>query len=507
MKHSFRILVFATVVATSSFAQGVYWGTKGAPMPYFLGDVMKIVKKGPPIQMEETNIAVKLVRAYYRGNIIQGDLAKPIDGAVEEVFIGDTPIALKSKDISNGFLQTEKYGDIQILFPANLLRCYLLVTEEQLRSIKTPSETKTIPTAPKEVTVEKGKTEEKETVTVIKQSPTTEEKYELVSPSELTFGVEDFYYDGIVESGGMMKPTGGEIGKFTCEGRMLVLESNRFQDGFILTRDYDKIKIRFSSSLFGGTSFSIWLTPKQKTALMELKSRQSNKSDSLLSQPESSTTKSVPYTSSPQAAELEERLRQDPTQTKLYGDLGAIYMREKQFERAAQMFEQRFLRDPTAASAYINYALCNMTLKRWDIASGALRHALILRPAYIPGHLNLARCLTQFQGDSLRVAKTEYETVVQLVDTAVVRYRVELVEAYRGIAYVLLLEKKYSETLESLDKAIRLNDADAQAHLLKAQTLALTNKREEAVQEYQKVLQLDPANIQAKKDLEILSQR
>ncbi|MGI0015844.1 MAG: hypothetical protein ACREBU_20695, partial [Nitrososphaera sp.] len=138
MKQLLVSLFLVAVVATSSSAQGVYWGSKAAPLAYFLGDVMKVVKKGPPIKMEETNIPVKLVKAYYTGNIIQDDLAKPTEGGVEEVFIGDTPIALKSKDISKGFLQTEKYGDIQILFDANSLRCYLLVTEEQLRNLKKP---------------------------------------------------------------------------------------------------------------------------------------------------------------------------------------------------------------------------------------------------------------------------------------------------------------------------------------------------------------------------------
>ncbi|MGI0015843.1 MAG: tetratricopeptide repeat protein, partial [Nitrososphaera sp.] len=145
-------------------------------------------------------------------------------------------------------------------------------------------------------------------------------------------------------------------------------------------------------------------------------------------------------------------------------------------------------------------------LGRFDTARVAFRQAIALRPQYLPSHLNLARCLTRprFKNDSLQTAKVEFYTVIKLADTEVVRYKTELVESYRGIAYVLVLEKKYAEALWSLDKAIKIKPDDVQSLLLSAQCLALMGRREEAIQAYKKVIQFDPQNKTAREDLKKL---
>ncbi len=98
---------------------------------------------------------------------------------------------------------------------------------------------------------------------------TTIEEYVEVDPSELAFSMEDFYYEGMVTSEGM-EPTGGEVGKFLCEGQALELASNEFIDGFIVTKEYGKVKILFTTHI-SGSSFSVWLTPTQKKAMLSLK--------------------------------------------------------------------------------------------------------------------------------------------------------------------------------------------------------------------------------------------
>jgi len=135
MKKSLAVAVFAVLFPLSGFAQGVYWGTKGAPMPYFNGVVAKLIKPGDSPKIEETKIEVKLVKAYYRGNLLPNGLAKPTEGAAEEVLIAGKKLALKSKDFGKGFLQTEEYGDILILFDPNWLKCILAMTPEQLAKL------------------------------------------------------------------------------------------------------------------------------------------------------------------------------------------------------------------------------------------------------------------------------------------------------------------------------------------------------------------------------------
>jgi hypothetical protein len=94
---------------------------------------------------------------------------------------------------------------------------------------------------------------------------TAEEEYELVPPGELAFEIREFYYDGVVASDGV-KPTGGEIGQLLCGVKPIELSQSEFVDGHIVTKDFGRIRVRFSSSLTSG-GFAVFLKPSQKSAL------------------------------------------------------------------------------------------------------------------------------------------------------------------------------------------------------------------------------------------------
>lgn len=204
-------------------------------------------------------------------------------------------------------------------------------------------------------------------------------------------------------------------------------------------------------------------------------------------------------------AVYEQAIVHTPDDPDLYGDLGTALMKVRNYARAAWAFEKRYTLEPTAVSAYLNYGLSNMALARWDTARTALRRAIALRPQFLQSHLFLARCLVQL--DSLRGAREEYETVIQLADSTTGKNTAEQAEAYGMIGFSYLLEKQYPQAIEMLTVATRLKDDNPQTHLWRAQALALSNRREEAVKEYRNVLRLDPKNKDAKKGLEILGQQ
>lgn len=118
-----------------------------------------------------------------------------------------------------------------------------------------------------------------------KQQSTKETKtemYELVNPSELSFSYrqyqtvgsyKDEYYHG-GEVGSVVGIPMGLVGELSCEGKILELANKEFtDDGFILTKEYGKIKFRTSTSLISKPSFNIWLTPSQKKAFKEIKKK------------------------------------------------------------------------------------------------------------------------------------------------------------------------------------------------------------------------------------------
>jgi tetratricopeptide (TPR) repeat protein len=199
---------------------------------------------------------------------------------------------------------------------------------------------------------------------------------------------------------------------------------------------------------------------------------------------------------------LVESVALDSTQGDIYPELGAAYMRTKNFTKAAEQYKKKFTMDRTAASAYINYALCMEVLKNWEEARKSL--ALVMRdnPDYVPGHYHLAYVYSQM--DSMELAKRSYESFIALADTVQSKYSNELYHAYKFISVIYLGAKKYPQAEAALTKAVALRPNDPEMHLWLAQTLHALNKREEAKRQYQLVLKYDPGNKDAKKGLDIL---
>jgi len=97
-----------------------------------------------------------------------------------------------------------------------------------------------------------------------------EDNYHMLGPQDVRCGITNFTYDGVMDGPRLVKPMSGKVGLFLCENQKIELASPNFEDGFILTRDYGKIKVRFAMSL-SGTAFTLWMTPEQRRALLKLR--------------------------------------------------------------------------------------------------------------------------------------------------------------------------------------------------------------------------------------------
>jgi tetratricopeptide (TPR) repeat protein len=204
------------------------------------------------------------------------------------------------------------------------------------------------------------------------------------------------------------------------------------------------------------------------------------------------------------AVELFKRIvTKDPAKTAIWSDLGFAYMRAKKFDLAADAFEKRFTADPENTTAYLNYSLSNMFLGNWEKARVALRTVTAQKPDYVPGHLHLANTLAQM--DSIREAKKEYELVIKLGAADEEKYKSEVGDARGRLGVQFLIDKQYPDALEYLTIAVKLKPDVARFHLWRGQTLQNLNRKDEAIREYKKTLELDPGNKEAKKGLEVLS--
>jgi tetratricopeptide (TPR) repeat protein len=109
--------------------------------------------------------------------------------------------------------------------------------------------------------------------------------------------------------------------------------------------------------------------------------------------------------------------------------------------------------------------------------------------------------------------RKEFETAIKVIDTAETKYHSELADANRLIALAMMLEKKstdeaskkkWEDALLYLKKSVKYKEDVAQTHLLLGQCYQNLNKKEDAIKEYKRTLQLESKNDAAKKGLKDL---
>jgi tetratricopeptide (TPR) repeat protein len=195
---------------------------------------------------------------------------------------------------------------------------------------------------------------------------------------------------------------------------------------------------------------------------------------------------------------FEKSLSMDSTQSDIFMDLGFSYMRKKKWAKAASMFEKKFVVDSSYVSAYVNYALCQEQLQNWQASRKALITALKLAPTYIPGHFHLAYTYRQMGADSLPVAQKEYETMIALIDTNKTKYKNELGESYKQIAFINLVNKNWPAAQAAISNSLVFRPKDIELVLWNAQTLHAMGRKEEARKEYERVIRINPKSREAK---------
>lgn len=109
-----------------------------------------------------------------------------------------------------------------------------------------------------------------ESAAVARESEADPENFERVDPRELNCTLNFLFHRSAVRNG-VSKPISGEVGEFICNGQSIELLSQKVEDGYILTKEWGKVGVRFSTSVsaMGFETTSIWLIPSQKAALRE----------------------------------------------------------------------------------------------------------------------------------------------------------------------------------------------------------------------------------------------
>ena len=250
----------------------------------------------------------------------------------------------------------------------------------------------------------------------------------------------------------------------------------------------------------------------------------------------------------------------DSTNCDPYYNLGSLYMKKRDYAKAAAMFEKKIACDPRSLGAYLNASACYMqpANKNYERARELLMKTLEMKPDFLFGRLWLGRYYSQV--DSLDQAREQYEEVLRQVGSNTDKYKAEAGEAHYMLGSSYFTSKQYSRVTESMRRATQLgydnaglrmtwgqallqllgpekgqeenkrlveeaiahfrkatamDQGSAGAHLWLAQALVLARVegdtagnaklKEEACAEYRRVLRLDPGNSDARKGMERIS--
>jgi tetratricopeptide (TPR) repeat protein len=196
-------------------------------------------------------------------------------------------------------------------------------------------------------------------------------------------------------------------------------------------------------------------------------------------------------------------LKLDSALTDAFSDLGALYMKQKMYAESATMYEKKIAVDSTSLSAYLNASASYVQLKDYERSKELLKKAIERRPTYVGSRLRLAQ--TYALMDSLDQAKSQYDSVLTLIGTQTEKYKNELNEAYNMIGNIYFQKNKYDAAVEILRKAINSGADGSQVRVLIGQALILgrgddpdLNRKRilEAVEHFRKAIKLDPKSVQ-----------
>ena len=186
-------------------------------------------------------------------------------------------------------------------------------------------------------------------------------------------------------------------------------------------------------------------------------------------------------------SEYKSALQLRPDGVNALNALGILYLEERRYDEAAALFKEAMRLKPLWADPYVSYGRLLENQGRDQDALEPLAKSVELAPVNPAAH--------RFYADALRAtgkptqARAEYERSIALSPS---------LEAEHGLADLYLANGDLQRAKALLARTIEENPYDSAAHLKMARLLEREAKFAEAAQEYQKALETDPQNTEAR---------
>ena len=185
-------------------------------------------------------------------------------------------------------------------------------------------------------------------------------------------------------------------------------------------------------------------------------------------------------------AELNRALALKPHSVNVLNALGCLYLDQGLLDQADRLFVEALALKPQWTDVHLNHGRVLEKRGRNQEALAEFRKAVETGPVSPYAHLYLAQALVS-QGDD-GVGELEFRKSLELGPTLVGQH---------GLANLLVRQGRLQEAETLLRKITAEYPFDSVSHLQLAKLLEQANKHQEALKEYQAVLQNDPRNTEA----------
>ncbi|MBI1799131.1 MAG: tetratricopeptide repeat protein [Candidatus Eisenbacteria bacterium] len=179
-------------------------------------------------------------------------------------------------------------------------------------------------------------------------------------------------------------------------------------------------------------------------------------------------------------------------------ELGKLRFRQKDYPAAVAMMQRRIALDPNNDEAYYFLGLSYKEIKQYPEALVALRQAATLGNGKADRHFWLG--ILYEQVDSTEQSGVEFQRSVEIDSTSGIA-----AIAFRQLGYHLLLQKDYSGATPLLEHAVAISPKDVQSLVWLAQGYQNSQNRAKAIENYQRVLAIEPTQPDAMRGMKSLT--
>ncbi|MCX6138963.1 MAG: tetratricopeptide repeat protein [Ignavibacteriales bacterium] len=152
----------------------------------------------------------------------------------------------------------------------------------------------------------------------------------------------------------------------------------------------------------------------------------------------------------------------DSTSVEVSGELAAIFVAQRKFQKAAEQYERKLKVEPTNTSALYYGAFSYSMIDKFDEAKLLYKRFVDLRPAYPQGRMALARMYVA--EDSADLGRKQYLQTKALIDSLMAadtstvkkedKYSQTLIDIYQALGAMDYGNKDFLSAVDNMEKAV-----------------------------------------------------